>query len=542
MLIGCTKSVPDEPPAPQADHIVLTDGESSRDFSAEGGTWQIDFDATADWTAEQVIPIAVQWYHFTPRLGKAGAGSVTVTVLPNTTDETRSAEIRLSAGRAEQILSITQQAGHVELTTENEVRAFLERLYRDTDGENWRFNANWCSDKPISEWDGVRYENGLLSLWLGEKYLKGQMDLSGCTALVELRCAKNSLTKIDVSGCPLLKEIDCTSNEITELNVSGCSSLDRLLCGYNQLTHLDLSTVPALTYLRCDYNRISAIDISACPWIATLNVAGNGLSALNVVGRTELRSLFCYENRLTQLDLSGCEWLDLVNCGTNRLTELHLTGCSRLSDLYCYDNRLERLDLKPLIAILGGLYCPGNRLTELDCDRSLRAHHRRERCGYEGFPETHPSGLFGQRLTKDRPEGLFDPAGLRMRSERTSGTRPHHVRNALPTGLHVEPADGARPDECPLAVEALLPGQSDSGGDSRGVRPSAGIRARCPLRIPYRDGPNNGRGAHRSYRHGPRLVVSRRTGERCPHTLIIEPVRDSNVEASEGTISLDSQQ
>ena len=208
MLIGCTKSVPDEPPAPQADHIVLTDGESSRDFSAEGGTWQIDFDATADWTAEQVIPIAVQWYHFTPRLGKAGAGSVTVTVLPNTTDETRSAEIRLSAGRAEQILSITQQAGHVELTTENEVRAFLERLYRDTDGENWRFNANWCSDKPISEWDGVRYENGLLSLWLGEKYLKGQMDLSGCTALVELRCAKNSLTKIDVSGCPLLKEID----------------------------------------------------------------------------------------------------------------------------------------------------------------------------------------------------------------------------------------------------------------------------------------------------------------------------------------------
>lgn len=366
LLAGCSKSGTSEPQAPQADRIVLTDGESSRDFSAEGGTWQIDFDATADWTAEQVIPIGVQWYHFTPRQGKAGAGSMTVSVLPNTTDEARSAEIRLSAGRTEQILSITQQAGHVELTTETEVRAFLERLYRDTDGENWRFNANWCSDKPISEWDGVRYENGLLSLWLGEKYLKGQMDLSGCTALVELRCAKNSLTKIDVSGCPLLREIDCTSNEITELNVAGCSSLDRLLCGYNQLTHLDLSTVPALTYLRCDYNRISAIDISACPWIETLNVAGNDLSTLDVAGRTELRDLFCYENHLTQLDLSGCEWLHLVNCGTNRLTELHLTGCSRLTDLYCYDNRLERLDLEPLTTILEGLYCPGNRLTELD--------------------------------------------------------------------------------------------------------------------------------------------------------------------------------
>ena len=366
LLAGCSKSEPSEPPTQQADRIVLTDGESSRDFSAEGGTWQIDFEVSADWTAEQVIPIAVQWYHFTPRQGKAGAGSVTVTVLPNTTDEARSAEIRLSAGRAEQILSITQQAGHVELPAETEVRAFLERLYRDTDGENWRFNANWCSDKPISEWDGVRYENGLLSLWLGEKYLNGQMDLSGCTALVELRCAKNSLTKIDVSGCPLLREIDCTSNEITELNVAGCSSLDRLLCGYNQLTHLDLSTVPALTYLRCDYNRISAINISACPWIATLNVAGNDLSALDIDGRTALRDLFCYENRLTQLDLSGCEWLHLVNCGTNRLTELHVTGCSRLTDLYCYNNCLEQLDLEPLTAILEGLYCPGNRLTELD--------------------------------------------------------------------------------------------------------------------------------------------------------------------------------
>ncbi|WP_302382613.1 hypothetical protein [uncultured Alistipes sp.] len=67
LLAGCSKSESSEPPAPQTDRIVLTNGESSRDFSAEGGTGQIDFDASVDWTAEQVIPIAVQWYHFTPR-------------------------------------------------------------------------------------------------------------------------------------------------------------------------------------------------------------------------------------------------------------------------------------------------------------------------------------------------------------------------------------------------------------------------------------------------------------------------------------------
>lgn len=87
--MGCSESGPSEPSASQADRIVLTDGESSRDFSSEGGTSRIDFVTLADWIAEQVIPIAVQWEHFTPRRCKAGAGSVTVTVLPDTTDEAR---------------------------------------------------------------------------------------------------------------------------------------------------------------------------------------------------------------------------------------------------------------------------------------------------------------------------------------------------------------------------------------------------------------------------------------------------------------------
>ena len=98
LLMGCSESDPFEPSAPQADRIVLSDGESSRDFSAEGGTWQIDFEVSADWTAEQVIPIAVQWYHFTPRRCKAGAGSVTVTVQP--TLRTKPAANRTEPGPA----------------------------------------------------------------------------------------------------------------------------------------------------------------------------------------------------------------------------------------------------------------------------------------------------------------------------------------------------------------------------------------------------------------------------------------------------------
>jgi len=34
-------------------------------------------------------------------------------------------------------------------------REALEALYRATDGDNWRFNTNWMSDKPLSKWQGV---------------------------------------------------------------------------------------------------------------------------------------------------------------------------------------------------------------------------------------------------------------------------------------------------------------------------------------------------------------------------------------------------
>lgn len=70
LVISCSKQ--DEPNIsnPQQDTLLLTDKETSRNFPDEGGTWQINFTASMEWTAEQVIPIAVQWYHFTPRQGK----------------------------------------------------------------------------------------------------------------------------------------------------------------------------------------------------------------------------------------------------------------------------------------------------------------------------------------------------------------------------------------------------------------------------------------------------------------------------------------
>ena len=39
-------------------------------------------------------------------------------------------------------------------------RAVLEALYQATGGPNWTDRTNWLTDAPLSEWFGVRTENG----------------------------------------------------------------------------------------------------------------------------------------------------------------------------------------------------------------------------------------------------------------------------------------------------------------------------------------------------------------------------------------------
>ena len=117
----------------------------------------------------------------------------------------------------------------------------------------------------------------------GDIQLTG-LDVSGCTSLVELYCLENKLTELDVSGCAALEILDCYGNELTELDVSGCAALEELDCYGNELTELDISECAALEELDCDYNHMTELDVSA---------------------NTELYALYCSGNQLTELDLSN---------------------------------------------------------------------------------------------------------------------------------------------------------------------------------------------------------------------------------------------
>ena len=58
-------------------------------FTSDGGTIVIEFDATADWTANVQNTNHYSWSSITPTSGSAGKVQISVTTLPNTDPDGR---------------------------------------------------------------------------------------------------------------------------------------------------------------------------------------------------------------------------------------------------------------------------------------------------------------------------------------------------------------------------------------------------------------------------------------------------------------------
>lgn len=368
IFISCSKEG-EEPEAPKPDFITLLDGETIT-ASAEGGEVMLRFNTNKEWSIE--IPNTSEHFYgvLENRSGEAGEICIPYTTLPNTTGKERSTTLRITAGRATAEVTVVQSAVAVDLPSEAEVRAYLVRLFNDTDGPNWRFKGKWCSDLPISQWGSeVKYENGKLSLILGEHNMKGDIDLSGCKALVSIRCSKNQIRRLNVSDCPLLTEVECVNTGLEEIDVTGCLSLEKLNASYNSLRHIDIGWCKTLNKLDVRECSLESLDLSECVSLQTLNCAINRIRHLEVPHRYRLIDCFCYENEIAgNLDLSNSPRLQVVNCGENEITSLNVTDCPRMEWIYCYNNRITSLDeaIAGKEKVLTHLYCFSNKMDKLD--------------------------------------------------------------------------------------------------------------------------------------------------------------------------------
>ena len=192
------------------------------------------------------------------------------------------------------------------------------------------------------------------------------LDVSGCTALQKLDCAKNQLTALDVQGLKDLQELNCRSNQIPELNVHGLTALQKLNCTGNKLTTLNVQGLTALKELDCQSNKeLTALHVHGCTALQKLNCRFNKLTALDVSGLTALQELDCQSNQLKTLNVSGLTALQELDCNTNQLKTLNVKGLTALQELSCSSNQLTELNVQGLTK-LQQLYCSNNQLTALN--------------------------------------------------------------------------------------------------------------------------------------------------------------------------------
>lgn len=237
-------------------------------------------------------------------------------------------------------------------------REILIQFYRDTDGDNWTNNENWCSDKPIEEWEGVSVTDGegayvdgnwvdfregrCVYIQLSNNNLRGSGSLAGMETLRVFWFDGNPLTSLDVSDCTALKELVCGANPLTSLDVSGCTELQSLACESMPLTSLDVSGCTELREMYVGYTPLTSLDVSGCTALEDLHCNESRLATLDVSGCTALRSLYCNNNLLTTLDVSGCTALEKLDCYDNLLSSLDISGCTELRDLSCDNNLLTQ--------------------------------------------------------------------------------------------------------------------------------------------------------------------------------------------------------
>lgn len=138
----------------------------------------------------------------------------------------------------------------------------------------------WNLEDP-STWTGVTWnaEGHATKIDFVYKWLEGEADFSGFSALTSLNLYANSFTSI---------------------NLSECGSISYLDCDYNNLSSggLDLSACTGLTKLYCNGCSLSAIDLSQLTELQTLSCSFNDLIALNLEANTKLKNISCVYNYL----------------------------------------------------------------------------------------------------------------------------------------------------------------------------------------------------------------------------------------------------
>ncbi|MBE6186454.1 MAG: redoxin domain-containing protein [Rikenellaceae bacterium] len=308
----------------QKDAIVLA--KSEYEVVKAGGTLDFELQTNVDLTVT-ISDTAKSWI---TQVETRGLETKTLyfNIAACPAEENREGTITVAGGDVKQTITV-RQSGFAD-TLEKEREALIA-LYKATGGDNWKYNNNWCSDKPVSEWDGIAtYDNGLV------KWITMQNNNLNGVLPPEIGNFVN-LEWLDLSGNKLSGQIPA------EL---GNASIQNLNLGYNEFEGeipKQLANITQLKRLDLSGNKLSgSIPIELCRLenLEYLNLMVNQLAGTipaELGNLSKLQALRLQDNQLVgeiPKQLGNLTQLIELTLGTNLLTGSIPSELGRLTNLH----------------------------------------------------------------------------------------------------------------------------------------------------------------------------------------------------------------
>lgn len=406
-----------EPQIPEAIHTIALriseDNLYNGEFWLEGDCESFDIEVYTN--AKIGVNISEQWIRIADT--KGASTSIFRFIAEENNSSERRARITFydTEDQSNYVDLIIWQDAKLE-KNEDKWRHALIALYQETGGDNWQKKENWCSDKPVSEWEGVisTSRGNPTGLSLSSNNLTGGISagtLEGiATTLTSLDLGSNDLEYCDVSRNTRLADLDISNNRLTSLSVG--NGLSSLWCSGNRLTSISLEGMSRLHGLRANNNPVlESIRIQDCESLTSVESNNSGLKEIYVSNCPDITNMSFNNSRLTGIDVSAlkhlsslslrhCDMHSLDLCANDRLVYLFCDYNDRLDEIRFGDNRLlsylitsntalKSLDLSSMSNLIS-LDVSNTPLTGLDITRN---HNLAFLSAFNDLPEYYPNRL-----------------------------------------------------------------------------------------------------------------------------------------------------
>lgn len=264
------------------------------------------------------------------------------------------------------------------------IRDQLIQIYKDTDGDNWTNNENWCTDEPIENWYGVHSSGqGKYEIILPENNLTGTFSLSS-PDIMGLELRNNSLTAINVGDCTNLEHFGYSGNPLTLLDISKCNSLQNFhLFDLPQLKTFKARQNSKVTSLSFYNSSLEVLDVNGCENLTDCQFPNEKtLRSVNIGACKALQNdplSFIWEHPIEILDASGLSYPSMISISLpETLEELYVNDCNSLQLITNavstggggnIPSNLRILEARNSIG-MEQIYCVNNQLTLLDVRNS----------------------------------------------------------------------------------------------------------------------------------------------------------------------------